>query len=137
MLVTERTPYRIEGSWEWLGGFFEGEGCYAYYGANNKNRRTAEGNRIGRGRPAITITQKTLEPLEKVLSIVGTGSIYHHPTNGMFYYHLGGADKVKTFCENIRPYVSSRRFQQEIAMWEKWITRYDEGEASLTVLGGE
>jgi len=85
----------------WLAGFFEGEGSTGIY--NNQ--------------PRLSIGQhaKSIDTLERVLEIVGVGTIngpYRQETSPVCFYQLNNANEIYQVIKVIYPYLLARRKQQ-------------------------
>jgi hypothetical protein len=100
----------------WAAGFFDGEGCT---------------HSRGGGYPAITISQREREPLERFQSAVAGGVIYVADRGGrpMYRYCVGSIAEVARVCALIRPHVCSIKAQQIDAVWE----RYEEMRKTVSV----
>lgn len=81
-------------SWEYIAGFFDGEGCLSI-----KNRYK------GIGYWTLGMTQKNIEVLETIQEFLGGGHIYKKSDCDCWSYELYKQQHVRSILEKLLPYL--------------------------------
>lgn len=101
-------------SWEYVAGFFDGEGSVVRYKCENE--RTKYG---------LSIAQVNQEVLQKIVEFTGVGSIYTYPRNNpnhsaLSTVYIGHHEEQAKFTRNVLPYsiVKAKKLRRCLAFIE-------------------
>lgn len=105
-------------SLDYIGGFFDGEGCVSIGKTNmRKDRRLKNGWELS---PCIIITQKRMSILVSIhntLNEYEIGSILSSSRNGnISRLKITGIKRVKKFCELVIPHTITKRAELELLL---------------------
>ena len=95
----------------YIAGFFDGEGCI-HSGLRHRKRGQKDGN------PGIRIMVGQRDPfiLVYIRDCFRLGYIIRCNKGRTWRYHIGSAEEVYNFLENIIPYLKGKKAQAEIAL---------------------